>query len=43
MSLTSGEHQHSRLGVLVADVLFVLLTVTLFAALTVLIGAVERW
>ncbi|WP_305790255.1 hypothetical protein [Symbioplanes lichenis] len=29
-------------GVLVADVVFVLLTVALFAALTVLVRAVER-
>ena len=41
---TSGEAstQSSR-SPLVADVLFVLLTVALFAALTVLIRAVERW
>ena len=42
--LTSGEASIlSSRSPLVADVLFVLLTVALFAALTVLIRAVERW
>jgi hypothetical protein len=42
--LTSGEASTlSSRSPLVADVLFVLLTVVLFAALTVLIRAVERW
>ena len=41
---TSGEADVTpRLGVLVADLVFVVLTVALFAALTVLIRMVERW
>jgi hypothetical protein len=37
-----GASSEPFLGVLVADVVFVLLTVALFVALTVLIRAVER-
>jgi hypothetical protein len=38
----SNEHPSSR-STPVADLVFVVLTVVLFAALTVLIRAVERW
>ncbi|WP_433373921.1 hypothetical protein ACQPZX_02865 [Actinoplanes sp. CA-142083] len=37
------ENPHSEESSPVADLLFVVLTVALFAALTVLIRAVERW
>jgi hypothetical protein len=40
--LTEAQHPSSRSHP-VADVLFVFLTVVLFAALAVLIRAVERW
>jgi hypothetical protein len=39
----SSNRNPLRQGVIVADLGFVLLTVVLFAALTVLIRAVERW
>jgi hypothetical protein len=39
----SAKKKTPRQGVLVADLVFVVLTVVLFAALAVLIRAVERW
>jgi hypothetical protein len=41
--LLGEEGKTPRQGVLVADLVFVVLTVVLFAALAVLIRAVERW
>jgi hypothetical protein len=40
---SSGKHNPSSRSPPVADLVFVGLTVALFAALTVLIRAVERW
>jgi hypothetical protein len=38
-----AKERNPRQGVIVADLVFVVLTVVLFAALAVLVRAVERW
>jgi hypothetical protein len=41
--LATGTDPRPRQGAVVADLVFVAITVSLFAALAVLIRAVERW